>query len=135
MAPASTPAPTVAWADEEALGHILENLIDNAVKYTPPGGVIQVRSWAENGEACLDVADNGIGIAERDLQRIFERFYRVDKARSRALGGTGCEAIPIRECEGRGAAKPAPEWHCQAARPPRGDAAVGGRAATGPERR
>ncbi len=78
-----------AWADEEAVHQILDNLIDNAVKYTPPGGRIGVRWRAENGQVCLEVEDTGIGIPERDLPRIFERFYRVDKARSRELGGTG----------------------------------------------
>jgi two-component system phosphate regulon sensor histidine kinase PhoR len=78
-----------AWADEEAVQEILDNLIDNAVKYTPEGGRIQVRWHAANGEVCLEVADTGIGIPEQDLPRIFERFYRVDKARSRELGGTG----------------------------------------------
>lgn len=76
-------------ADEEALGQILDNLVDNAVKYTPEGGLIQVR-WRANGSTvCLEVEDTGVGIPERDLPRIFERFYRVDKARSRELGGTG----------------------------------------------
>jgi len=64
-------------------------LIDNALKYTPPGGRIGVRWQAEDGQVCLEVEDTGIGIPEQDLPRIFERFYRVDKARARALGGTG----------------------------------------------
>jgi two-component system phosphate regulon sensor histidine kinase PhoR len=81
--------PVVAWADEEAIGEILDNLVDNAVKYTPQGGTIRVSWWAEDDQACFEVRDNGIGIAERHLPRIFERFYRVDKARSRELGGTG----------------------------------------------
>jgi two-component system, OmpR family, phosphate regulon sensor histidine kinase PhoR len=77
------------WADEEAFGQILDNLIDNAVKYTPEGGEIRV-GWRTDGDSvCLEVADNGIGIPEHDLPRIFERFYRVDKARSREMGGTG----------------------------------------------
>ncbi len=82
-------AAVVAWADEEALSQILDNLVDNAVKYTPVGGRIRVRAWMEDDQACLEVEDTGIGIPERDLPRIFERFYRVDKARSRELGGTG----------------------------------------------
>ncbi len=81
--------PVAARADEEALGQILDNLVDNALKYTPPGGTIQVR-WGQDGDqAFLEVQDTGIGIPEKDLPRIFERFYRVDKARSRELGGTG----------------------------------------------
>jgi two-component system phosphate regulon sensor histidine kinase PhoR len=91
--PSSGPDPKeedlAAWADEEAVHQILDNLIDNAVKYTPPGGRIGVRWRAENGQVCLEVEDTGIGIPEQDLPRIFERFYRVDKARSRELGGTG----------------------------------------------
>jgi two-component system phosphate regulon sensor histidine kinase PhoR len=81
--------PVSAWADEEAVDHILDNLLDNAVKYTPEEGRIEV-GWSQQGERVrLTVTDNGIGIPEADLPRIFERFYRVDKARSRELGGTG----------------------------------------------
>jgi two-component system phosphate regulon sensor histidine kinase PhoR len=87
--PRSSILDAVVWADEEAVDQILENLVDNAVKYTPPGGHISVRWRAEDGQVCLEVEDTGIGIAEADLPRIFERFYRVDKARSRELGGTG----------------------------------------------
>lgn len=76
-------------ADEEGLRTILNNLVDNAIKYTPEGGQVTVR-WSRNGTmAVLQVADNGIGIAREDQNRIFERFYRVDRARSRELGGTG----------------------------------------------
>jgi two-component system phosphate regulon sensor histidine kinase PhoR len=79
----------VVWADEEAVDQILDNLVDNALKYTPDGGRIQV-AWRRDGESvCLEVSDTGIGIPEQDLPRIFERFYRVDKARSREMGGTG----------------------------------------------
>jgi two-component system phosphate regulon sensor histidine kinase PhoR len=79
----------LAWADEEALDQILDNLLDNAVKYTPEGGEIRVGWRAQGDVVCLEVADTGIGIPEADLPRIFERFYRVDKARSREMGGTG----------------------------------------------
>jgi two-component system phosphate regulon sensor histidine kinase PhoR len=77
------------WADEEAVEQILENLLDNALKYTPEGGRIEVRWRRLDGQGCLEVADTGIGIPGADLPRIFERFYRVDKARSREMGGTG----------------------------------------------
>jgi two-component system phosphate regulon sensor histidine kinase PhoR len=77
------------WADEEALNQILDNLVDNAVKYTPEGGQVRVTWGTAGDEVCLEVADTGIGIPASDLPRVFERFYRVDKARSRELGGTG----------------------------------------------
>jgi two-component system phosphate regulon sensor histidine kinase PhoR len=84
-----SPAEPTVWADDEALGQILDNLIDNAVKYTPAGGTISV-SWTTDASVVhLSVEDNGPGIPDRDLPRIFERFYRVDRARSRELGGTG----------------------------------------------
>ena len=77
------------WADVEAVGQILDNLVDNAVKYTQSGGTVRVR-WASCPEGVrIDVADNGPGIPAVDQPRIFARFYRVDRARSRELGGTG----------------------------------------------
>jgi two-component system phosphate regulon sensor histidine kinase PhoR len=79
----------IAWADEEAVHQILDNLVDNAIKYSPAGGHIWVRCREEGEQVCLEVEDTGIGIPPQDLPRIFERFYRVDKARSRELGGTG----------------------------------------------
>ncbi|HTU89845.1 MAG TPA: ATP-binding protein [Gemmataceae bacterium] len=89
MAPPAGEEAAAVWADEEALEQILDNLLDNAVKYTPQGGRVSV-CWRREGEqVCLEVSDTGIGIPESDLPRIFERFYRVDKARSRELGGTG----------------------------------------------
>lgn len=78
-----------AWADVEALSHILDNLVDNAIKYTPAEGLIQLHWWAQDGSAIVEVRDTGIGIPQAELPRIFERFYRVDKARSREMGGTG----------------------------------------------
>jgi two-component system, OmpR family, phosphate regulon sensor histidine kinase PhoR len=68
---------------------VLMNLLDNAVKYTPHGGEVEV-TGGRDGERCfLSVRDTGAGIEERHLNRIFERFYRVDKGRSRDTGGTG----------------------------------------------
>jgi two-component system phosphate regulon sensor histidine kinase PhoR len=77
------------WADEEALDEILDNLVDNALKYTPEGGRVSVKWGVRDEFVCLEVIDTGIGIPASDLSRVFERFYRVDKARSRELGGTG----------------------------------------------
>jgi two-component system phosphate regulon sensor histidine kinase PhoR len=78
-----------ALADPNALDVVLSNLLDNALKYTEPGGEIRVQIAAEGERVRLSVEDTGIGIPEADRARIFERFYRVDKARSRVLGGTG----------------------------------------------
>ena len=75
--------------DEEALRQVADNLLDNALKYTPDEGRVDLRMKAEGGYAVLEVEDTGIGIEAKDIGRIFERFYRVDKARSRELGGTG----------------------------------------------
>lgn len=83
------PQPVVVRAEREGLRQILDNLIDNAVKYTQPGGRVVVRCREEDGVGLLEVEDTGIGIDTADQARIFERFYRVDKARSRELGGTG----------------------------------------------
>jgi two-component system phosphate regulon sensor histidine kinase PhoR len=80
---------TLIMADEEAIRQILDNLIDNAIKYTPEGGSVRVTCRMGGELVALEVADTGIGIPRDDLPRVFERFYRVDKARSRELGGTG----------------------------------------------
>jgi two-component system phosphate regulon sensor histidine kinase PhoR len=82
-------APATARADRTGLATILDNLVSNAIQYTPEGGSVRVRVQEETGWIELAVEDTGLGIAARDQQRIFERFYRVDKARSRELGGTG----------------------------------------------
>jgi two-component system, OmpR family, phosphate regulon sensor histidine kinase PhoR len=80
---------TLVLADEEAIWQIFDNLIDNAIKYTPLGGKVRVACSLAADMVSVDVADTGIGIPRDELPRIFERFYRVDKARSRELGGTG----------------------------------------------
>lgn len=79
----------LARADEEGMETILNNLVGNAIKYTPDGGSVTVRCRREGRSAIVEVEDTGIGIAPPEQSRIFERFYRVDKARSRELGGTG----------------------------------------------
>jgi len=76
-------------ADESRLQEVIYNLLDNAVKYSQTGGSIAVRAAAVGDQIRLSVTDQGVGIPARDLPRIFERFYRADKARSRELGGTG----------------------------------------------
>ena len=74
--------------DKDRFDQVVVNLVDNAIKYTSKGGV-KVSAWIEEGELRFDISDTGIGIPEKDLPRIFERFYRVDKGRSREMGGTG----------------------------------------------
>jgi heavy metal sensor kinase len=75
--------------DEELLKRMVLNLLDNAVKYTPAGGEISIALARQNGNALIVVRDTGIGIPQVDQLHVFDRFYRVDKARSRALGGAG----------------------------------------------
>lgn len=75
--------------DRRALEHIVSNLVDNAVKYSSPGGKLWLRAGVDDGQVWLEVADSGPGIPARHLPRIFERFYRVDAGRSREVGGTG----------------------------------------------
>lgn len=83
------PAGLVVAGDPVRLRQLVVNLIDNAVKYTPPGGTVQVGTAEAGGAVRLTVADTGEGIPEEHLPRVFDRFYRVDKARSREQGGTG----------------------------------------------
>ncbi len=77
------------YGDSDKLEQVLYNIISNSIKYTPNGGKITVNAGKVYHEIQIEVQDTGIGIPEKDLARIFERFYRVDKARSRELGGTG----------------------------------------------
>ena len=76
-------------ADRRLLAEVLQNLLDNAIQYTPSGGQIMVSASANGNEVTFTVSDTGIGIPRADQPRIFERFYRVDVARSREVGGTG----------------------------------------------
>lgn len=75
--------------DRHRLDQLLTNVIGNAIKYTPEKGKVSVNCYCEKDKVVISVEDTGIGIPEKDVDRIFERFYRVDKARSRQLGGTG----------------------------------------------
>lgn len=83
------PEPVIAGIDPTTLRQALINLVDNAVKYTPKQGHIRVKVRRTAGEAIIEVADDGPGIAKEHQARIFDRFYRVDKGRSRDMGGTG----------------------------------------------
>jgi two-component system sensor histidine kinase VicK len=83
--------------DRSRLEQVMMNVIGNAIKYTPDGGHIWVTAGVEENTVWMDVSDDGIGIPEKDRERIFERFYRVDKARSRESGGTGLGLSIARE--------------------------------------
>ena len=77
------------FADPGKLAQVCYNIIENAIKYTPDGGTITVSLAKAGRDAVLEIADTGVGIPEADLPHVFDRFYRVDKARSRETGGTG----------------------------------------------
>ena len=83
--------------DRSRLEQVMMNVIGNAIKYTPDGGTISVDAGVSGKTVWMEVADNGIGIPKRDWERIFDRFYRVDKARSRESGGTGLGLSIARE--------------------------------------
>jgi two-component system phosphate regulon sensor histidine kinase PhoR len=100
-------------ADAIGLGQVLQNLLDNAIKYSPAGGVVSLRARVTDDVVRIEVQDQGPGIAPKHFERIFERFYRVDKSRSRELGGTGLGLSIVRHiCEamgGRAGVSAAPE--------------------------
>lgn len=81
--------PLPVFLDKDKIRQVMLNLLDNALKFTPPGGEIEVSAQKQDGNVCVSVKDTGIGIPPEDVERVFERFYRVDKTRSRRSGGTG----------------------------------------------
>ena len=94
--------PTV-WGDDERIGQVLVNLLHNAIKFAPTSSVVTVSAAVTDGQVAVQVRDQGPGIADPDLDRIFERFYKVDKARQRGQGGTGLGlAIARHVVEGHG---------------------------------
>jgi two-component system sensor histidine kinase SenX3 len=86
--------------DRRQLVSAVENLLDNACKYSDDGSTVEIRSRAAGAAVEVDVQDSGIGIPARDLERVFERFYRVDPARSRQTGGTGLGLSIVRHVAG-----------------------------------
>lgn len=93
---ADVPADAVIECDRREVLSALTNLLDNATKYSEPGQSVDVGASVADGSVTIAVRDHGIGIPSRDLERIFERFYRVDRARSRATGGTGLGLAIVR---------------------------------------
>ena len=77
------------YANKDGIERVILNILTNSIKYTPEGGIIKIYVGFVYNDAYIKVIDNGIGIPEEDLNRIFERFYRVDKARTREMGGSG----------------------------------------------
>lgn len=76
-------------ANRQMMDELIYNLCDNAIRYNNPGGKVEVTVDEDNGKTFVEVKDNGIGIPKEHQERIFERFYRVDKSRSKSTGGTG----------------------------------------------
>ena len=86
----------VLSCDRRQMVSAVANLLDNAMKYSEPGDPIHVGASVSDGWVTIEVTDHGVGIPSRDLDRIFERFYRVDRARSRSTGGTGLGLAIVR---------------------------------------
>ena len=89
--------PVRIHADRDSIEQVLINIISNSIKYTPDGGNITVSIDCDSSKAIVKIKDDGLGIPKKDLDRIFERFYRVDKARSRQMGGTGLGLSIVKE--------------------------------------
>jgi two-component system sensor histidine kinase VicK len=94
----STGGVTTAIIDRDQIDQVLDNLVSNSIKYMPEGGIIELTATQQNPQMIIiSVHDTGIGIPKKDIGRIFDRFYRVDKARSRSMGGTGLGLSIARE--------------------------------------
>ncbi len=88
--------PVFAEADKNRFSQVIANLLSNAVKYTPEGGTIEIQVSETDRLATVKVIDTGMGIPEKDLSLIFERFYRTDKSRNRKSGGAGIGLAIVR---------------------------------------
>ena len=94
----------VVWGDGARLKQIIVNLLDNAIRFTPPGGEVALRTASDDSGSVLEVSDTGIGIPAASLPHLFDRFYRVDAARSRDDGGAGLGLSIVRSiCTAHGA--------------------------------
>ncbi len=85
----SVGAPLAAWADRDRIAQVLHNLLANAMRYTESGGRVAISAGRSDGDVQVEVADTGVGIPPNELPHVFDRFYRVDRSRSRATGGAG----------------------------------------------
>jgi signal transduction histidine kinase len=94
-------APSVALADEDKLRQVLVNLLDNAIKYSPDGGDVAIELAGGHGRVRLTVRDRGLGIPAGEQERIFEKFYRLDPALTRGVGGSGLGLFISRELVAR----------------------------------
>ncbi len=88
--------PTIR-GEETLLSKAIDNLVDNAIKFTPPDGKVDIRVRSENGSVMLEVTDTGIGIPQEQQEHIFERFYQVDGSTTRSFGGTGLGLALVKE--------------------------------------
>ena len=87
----------LVWIDEDKLMQVLDNVISNAIKYSPEGGTIRFKAISTKKQLRVSISDEGLGMPANTVDKIFDRFYRVDKARTRELGGTGLGLAIARE--------------------------------------
>ena len=90
---ASVPDDLFVMADPTRLGQAFANLVDNAIKFTPPEGQVTIRAFEQNGNVAIEIRDTGVGIPEKDLPRIWERLYRGDESRSKKGLGLGLSLV------------------------------------------